>query len=381
MKQADLQLFGFVMLRYVFITVLFLWAIQSNAADTPVNLSDEHGAVDGLNEPLELIATRTGVNNVRIVDPSGSGLVIDVASVALSGNMDLSTTSSVFFRGRSATTMTFDGQGFFLQMPRASNPFLQIAARKNVILKNIVLKDFSPEHIRLFTSASIVFGDNVLIQLADSTQRLNSSWVFDGVGSVVDGRGGSLQLNVADAILVNENKDVTFKNIRLMGVSSQDTGHKIRCRGVLSRVILDDATVILDSFFNVVQGNMIARNDVTIKGLGSTLAWTSTGTLRLDSFACLKFDYGTTFSYDAASKTRTNIVMNDVSSLLYLNNATVHATRAGLTLSTGSLYCENIVTFVSEATVEAEALVLDKSLQAFVPNGSTVEIKGKVVYQ
>ena len=386
MKQADLQLFGFMMRRYVFILVLLVGATMSNASELPMSRNSEFvPAAYSADEPYvscEMMATRApGDVTPTYIATSSTGLVIDAALNLLSGNMDLNVTSSVFFRGKNAASMIFDGQGFFLQMPRASAPFLQVAARKRVVLKNIVLKDFSPEHLKLLSAASLVFGDNVYLQLADTVQPISTSWVFDGIGAVVDGRGGSLQLSVADAILVNDAKEVTFKNVRLLGVSSTGTTHRMRCAGPLSNIILDDSTVMINSFFNVTQGSVTARNDVTFKGLRSTFSWTSTGTLRLDPFACLKFDYGTTFSYDAASKTRTNVVFADASSLLYLNNATVYVTRTGLTLAGGSMYCENIVTLASEAQTEAEALILDKSLQAFVPNGSTVEIKGKVVYQ
>jgi len=366
MKQADLQHFGFLMHRYVLIVALFVGGACCNAAaDELVSAAAVAAA------PAQVIMT-----------PSSTGLVVDAALTQLSGNMDLSITSSIFFRGKNATNMTFDGQGFYFQMPRATVPFLQVAARKNVVLKNIVLKDFSQEHLRLFASASCVFGDNVYIQLASSSQALTSAWVFDGSGAIIDGRGGALQLGATDVILINDARDLTLKNIRLLGCSSTGTAHRMRCVGTQSTLILDDSMLMIDSLFNLAQGNVVIRNDVTIKGIAGTLAWTSTGTMQLDPFACLKFDYGSTFSYDSGAKNaRNSFVMSDASSLLYLNNARLHVTRAGLTLSRGSMYFENVVTLASEAQTEAEALVLDKNLQAFVPNGSTIDVKGKVVYQ
>lgn len=374
MKQADLQHFGFLMHRYVLIVALFVGGACCKAATDELVLAAEVAAA-----PTPVVIASAPV----IMAPSSKGLVVDAALTQLSGNMDLSTTSSIFFRGKSATTMTFDGQGFYFQMPRASVPFLQVAASKNVVLKNIVLKDFSQEHLKLLTSATCVFGDNVYIELASSSQALTSSWVFDGAGAIVDGRGGALQLGIRDAILINDARDLTFKNIRLLGCSSTGTTHRMRCAGAQSTLIFDDSTLMIDSLFNLTQGNVVIRNDVTIKGVGGTLAWTSAGTLRLDAFACLKFDYGSTFSYDAALSpgARNNFVMSDDSSLLYLNNARLHATRVGMTLARGSMYFENIVTLESEAQTAAEALVLDKSLQAFVPNGSTIDVRGKVVYQ
>ncbi len=361
MRRADLQLFRFLKRTGALVIVLLLGIQICRAADAVASLTTTTVAVS--------------------MAPSSAGIIVDAALTTFSGNMDLSLTSSVFFRGKNASSMIFDGQGFFMQMPRSGGPFLQVAAGKKVVLRNIVLKDFSPEDLSLQTGASLVFGDNVYLRLSDTTQPLTTSWVFDGNGAVVDGRGGALQLQATDAILVNDTKDVTFKNIRLLGMKSTQTAHRLRCAGASSKIIFDETLLMVDSFLNLTQGNVVMRNNVTVRGLGSTFAWTSAGTMRLDPFACLKFDYGTTFSYDASSKVRTNLVFSDASALLHMNQATLHATRSGLLLSTGSMYFENIVTLESEAQTVAEALVIDKSLQAFVPNGSTVAVKGKVVYQ
>jgi hypothetical protein len=151
--------------------------------------------------------------------------------------------------------------------------------------------------------------------------------------------------------------------------------------GANSQLILDDAQLCTDTFFNVVQGNMLVRNEVTFSGMNTKIAWTSPGTCTVDAFSRLTFDFGTTFSYDSAARNRNKFVMTDYSSWLYLNNATFHVTRPGLTLSGGSVYLKNAVVFSSEAQIPAEALLFDSLLKVYVPLGASLEPRGIVMYQ
>ena len=155
----------------------------------------------------------------------------------------------------------------------------------------------------------------------------------------------------------------------------------MRCAGKKSQLTFDDVTVFLDPLFNIKQGNLLIKNNVTIKGRGNMLAWTSAGTLTIDSNACLAFDYGTTFSYDSASGLRTQLVMTDLSSVLCLNNASLCATHTGLILSNGSIFFDNLVTVSSEGSTEAEAIVFDNSVKAYVPLGATIDVRGMVINQ
>ena len=363
----------FIFLSVVLLLVTFVPGIRGETSDTPVGRNSymvpfvlaadvvtRAAPADAASAPVAPEApvfAAAVVAGPVVIAPSATGLVIDVASVALSGNMDLNLTASVFFRGKNSSTMVFDGQGMFFQMPRTASPFLQVAAGKSVKLQNLVLKDFSPVHIRLAAGASLVFGDNVYIQLADNAAPVTTSFVFDGARSVIDGRGKFLTLGAPDAVLVNDGKDVTFKDMTVLGLRSTGTAHTLRCAGANAQVVFDDAKLVLDSFFNMIRGNVLVRNHVAIKGRGTTFAWTSAGSLAIDSNATLKLDYGTTFSYDSSSRLRTQLIMTDASSLLHVNNATLCATHTGVILSRGSMYFENVVTLSSEASYEAEAIV------------------------
>lgn len=310
-----------------------------------------------------------------------AGLVYDAASVVLPSNYDINSTYSIFFRGSTSANIVVDGQGQFLQMARVAAPLLMVGDNKNVRLSNIVLKDFSPAHVRLGRNATLTFGDDVYIQIADNATALSSSWKFDGMNCVIDGCGKSFQLGVADSILLSDWKQLALKDITLLGAGSQPAGSGIRCLGLRSQLVLDDAVVYLDPLWNIAQGNLLIKNSVIFKGRGNMLSWTSRGTLAIDSHACLSFDYGTTFSYDSASGLRTQLIMADASSFLHLNNASLCATHTGLILSGGSVFFENFVTISSEASSEAEAIVFDTSIKAYVPLGATVDVRGKVVYQ
>lgn len=309
----------------------------------------------------------------------GAGLIFDAATATLASNYDINTTYSVFFRGASSSSMVIDGQGQFLQMSRVASPLLIVNDNKNVRLTNIVLKDFSPDHLKLGRNSTLTFGDNVYIMLSESAAPLTSSWYFDGINCVIDGRGKVLQIQANDSLLVNDAKQLCLKDLKLIGAGSGATTSRLRCAGSRSQLIFDDVTVFLDPLFNIKQGNLLIKNQVSMRGRGNMLAWTSTGTLTIDSFACLSFDYGTTFSYDSASRRKDRLIMTDLSSVLRFDNASLCATHTGLILSNGSIFFDNLVTVSSEASNEAEAIVFDSSVKAYMPLGTTLDFRGIVV--
>jgi hypothetical protein len=333
-------------------------------------------------EAEDIAQIRTAVL-VTQISSTGSNIIINAAANELATSIELSLASTISFNGQNAgsSPMVLDGKGLRLSFARVSSPLFIIAPGKTVRLTNIVLKYLSPEHLSLGAGSRLLFGDNVYIQLSDASTALTYSWIFDGVGSVIDGRGKSLRLSVTDALLINDNKDLTLKDMSVFGLKTTGTAHTIRCEGSGSRIFFDDATLYPDIFFNIAQGNATARNTVTVRGKDTKLAWTSLGSFTIDPYSMLKFDYGTTFSYDSPAITRNKFVMTDYSSLLHLNNATFHATRPGLVLAAGSVFLENAVVFSSEGQLEAESLRIDSLLKVYVPLGASLEVRGKVVYQ
>lgn len=359
----------------------FMSAIAHPLLHAGVDYSGDFVASDG-----DLLTRAAGdvaavVTLPTVLVTSSAGVIVDAASNALPSNYDLSTTYSFYFRGASSSSMTIDGCGYLLQMARTTSPLLVVNDNKSVRLTNIVLKDFSPAHIKLGRNSTLTFGDNVYIQLADNAGPITSSWYFDGMDCVIDGRGKTLQIKANDALLVNDAKQLCLKDLKLVGAGSGATTSRLRCTGKRAQLTFDDVTLFLDPLFNIKQGNLLIKNQVTVKGRGNMLAWTSTGTLTIDSNACLSFDYGTTFSYDSASGSRSQLIMTDLSSVLQFNNACLCATHTGLILSNGSIFFDNLVTVSSEASNEAEAIVFDSSVKAYVPLGATFDVRGKVVYE
>lgn len=315
----------------------------------------------------------------RAVTTTLPGVWFDEALTRLVANYDLTITYSFFFRGSASSNMVVDGRGLFVRMARTDEPLISIPDNKNVRLTNIVLKDFSPNHLKLGRNATLTFGDNVYIQLAENASPLAYPWLFDGMNCVIDGRGRVLKIQEADSLLVSDAKQLCLKDLKLIGAGSDVTTSRLRCAGSRSQLTFDDVTVFLDPLFNIKQGNLLIKNNVSLRGRGNVLAWTSTGTLTIDSFACLSFEHGTTFSYDSASARRDRLVMTDLSSALRFDNASLCATHTGLILSNGSIFFDNLVTVSSEASNEAEAIVFDNSVKAYMPLGTTFDVRGIVV--
>jgi hypothetical protein len=74
--------------------------------------------------------------------------------------------------------------------------------------------------------------------------------------------------------------------------------------------------------------------------------------------ARLKFDLGSTLSYDPSTANRDLFYMPDETSIIHLNNCTVHSTATGLRLTRGTLMLENDVTFSSEGSDPSESISL-----------------------
>jgi len=326
------------------------------------------------------------------------------------------------FRGTSATNMTWNGGGLAIQFPRGTSQSgaLVVAAGKTVTLENVVLKDFSSAACTLGAGASLVFGNGVTIELG-AKEDLSMTWSFTGqttasiirgVGNVLSlaslstnyvgisvgaGQGGSpvtLWMNdvKVEGLTGAVNKDtlVSTANTYSTNAAYLASRNLIRCVDYTGVLNLRNSELSLAGNYTFSAGNINIYNDVAIKGKGYTFAFSSNGTLAVQSASTLMLDRNLTFSYDSSglgargpAASKTQLTMADQTSRLYLNGCTFYGTMTSPKLQTGILVVSDRVTLQSEGTVDANSIALSDAggLRVEVLAGAVFDIIGALSYE
>ena len=334
------------------------------------------------------------------------------------------------FRGTSASNMTWNGGGCAIQFPRGTGQSgsLVVEAGKTVTLENVVLKDFSSAACSLGAGSALVFGNGVTIELG-ATEDLSMTWSFTGqtTASIIRGVGnilnlGSLSTNYvgisvgAAGALATSSSTLWLNDVKLTGLTggvnlgasgalstkqSYSTNEAyIASRNLLRCVNYGDVVNFRDSEINLAgnytlsAGSINVYNDVAIKGKGYVFAFSSNGTLAIQSASTLLIDRNVTFSYDSSGlgaragtgtttgMSKTQLTMADQTSRLFLNGCTFYGTLTSPRLQTGVLVVSDRVTMQSEGTVDANSIVLSDtgSLRVEVLSGAVLDVFGALSY-
>ena len=366
------------------------------------------------------------VNNGRLMTrPSGTsyGFVLSVDNPfyqqvrdeAFDGNNRI-----LNFRGNSASSLTWDGGGYAMCFARgaAQAGTLMVGASKTVTLQNVVLKDFSSAAVLLGAGASLIFGNGVIIELA-ADEDLAMTWSFTGQSteSVIHGNGKRLNLAtlpVGNKIGISVGAGDSGSPVRLsiedahiMGLKGEvarDTGadsyatvpsyiassNLMRCVDSSGVINLKNVDLNLTAHYTLTAGSINIYNDVSVKGAGYTFAFSSNGTLAIQSASTLLFDRNITFSYDSSGlgavgglASKNQLTMADMTSRLYLNGCTFYGTHTSPNLQSGIVVINDKVRLQSEGTVDAEAMIFNSSggLRVEVLSGAIMDVYGAVAHQ
>lgn len=334
------------------------------------------------------------------------------------------------FRGSSASNMTWNGGGCCIQFPRGTSQAgsIVVAAGKTVTLENVVLKDFSSAACSLGVAAALVFGNGVTIELG-ATEDLSMTWSFTGqstasiirgVGNVLNLGGlgsnfvgisvglGAAQAAASSTLWLNDVKIVGLAgavNLGASGVLSSkqtySTGEAyiasrnlIRCVNYADVINLRNSEINLAGNYTLSTGSINVYNDVAIRGKGYKFAFSSNGTLAIQSASTLLIDRNVTFSYDSSGlgarggngsttgMSKDQLTMADQTSRLYLNGCSFYGTMTSPRLQTGVLVVGDRVTMTSEGAVDANSIVLSDtgSLRVEVLSGAVLDVFGALSY-
>jgi hypothetical protein len=307
-------------------------------------------------------------------------LVFDDASEVLRHDLELSTSRPLVLQGQNSSSITLDGQGHVLHCPATTDVVIDIAANKDVTLKNLLIQGLRSSQIRVGSGGSLTFGDGVFVRLADACS-LAENWSISGAVGI-DGAGHALTIPSNAEIIVYDNSVCTLCNMTLRGLENRDgIRTSLRTLGAGSRIVLADLTSNFDSNFTFSLGNIDIERDVIFSGSWQTFAYTSTSPLTIQSDSSLLFQNGMTFSYDSAAAAKDKLVFSDRSSVLEFCGASLHTTWTGIRLAGGRVVLDDKVTFSSEARNEAEALELASDVQVRMRAGSVWELHGIMTYE
>lgn len=160
---------------------------------------------------------------------------------------------------------------------------------------------------------------------------------------VIDGNGKKITLEDCGKIVVDANSSLLLRNITLQGMSN----NYLCCFDGTSILSLQDVNWYQDCDFSFTTGSLQVLGDWVLRGT-HVFSYQSAQTSTIHSEARIVLDKGITFSYAPSIASRDLIAMEDVTSVLRLNGATLYATSTGLRLTNGTLQIKGDVDFHSE---------------------------------
>ena len=225
-------------------------------------------------------------------------------------------------------------------------PLIEIRPGVSLTLLNVVLENFTEQHLGLDVDASITFSDQTTLELPHDAE-LNMTWTFIG-DCVLRGKGHALTFSEHGKIVVLKalpdklTSSLLFDDIKLEGIVTADgaDGTKIVCYDYRCTLSFNDVIWEQDGNYSFTMGKFEVLGDFQMKG-ANTFAYKTTQSSRIWNDARMTWDSGFTFSYDPPITCRTLIQMEDSSSEIFMNGATLASTLTGIMLSKGKLILDD----------------------------------------
>ena len=362
-----------------------------------VNLVDDvennSNAIISLNECCDLVDYVSNatiyndqhINNLQLqlntIDHGPANIHVDTTTT-LSFNIYLGDASSyehkLYIHG--GAPVTLDGSGRYVHFARdAVNDLLIIDDNTTLILENIVLKDFLSRYVSLGTSSDIIFGDGTTIELAEDSSLPDGLSTLKFQGNVIlNGYGHRFQVCPVDnAIEVASGSSLIIENTRLEGLRD----YNVRCLGPNAHITYRNDILMLCQDYTFSDGTLTFSQDVTIKGKDRAFIYKSAEQSKVVSNATLLIDRDVEFRYDAGNTDRgetskTAFILENESSILYLNGCSLHSTRTGLKIERGTIVIDDKVEIRSDALYDAEAIEIMNAVDVQVLGGATVDAYG-----
>ena len=276
-------------------------------------------------------------------------------------------------------TLNESGNRHIINFANGDENILVISANKTLILKNVTLRNFSPKSVQLGAGAQIKFDDGTIIEVTDN-EILDGTYTMSFYGNTkLNCFGNELDLSLTDsAIDVLASATLSIQNAKLVGLGglSSLAENNLKCSCHDATLTLSNCDLILSSHYSFTEGHLNLYQDTNIVGT-NVFAYQSPRPLTIKSKAALKVGLNCTFSYDsgitgdAGSAGNDRLVMDDVTSKLFLDGCTLRVTKTGMQLTKGTLVVKDKCTLYSEAGIAEEAVVFGNNAEA---DDLTVEV-------
>jgi hypothetical protein len=216
------------------------------------------------------------------------------------------------------------------------------------------------------TWSEAMYFDNASDIELNANLDLEESWTFSGV-NILNGNYNILYLQDKGKIVVDRGSSLLVKNITLRNVKNNN----FFCMDNATTITFQDVSFVQDSDFTFSNGIFYVVSRLSIKG-GYKFVYQSPKSSRIESNATMFLDKNVTLSLDLFTPLKNPIIMQDSTSILYLNGATLHATSTGLQLTKGTLEVNGKCYLSSDATCQNEGLMLGDGVSA--DNNLSIEV-------
>ncbi|MFH1831682.1 MAG: WD40 repeat domain-containing protein [bacterium] len=243
------------------------------------------------------------------------------------------------------------------------------------------------------SSGGIINGQNHAIYLGNNLIIPDNSIIYITSDTIIDGDGHDLILGHASQFSIDSNVTLTLRNLTLKNNLNTIDYPPVKPTDINSKLALDKITLAPSSDVYFDNGQLFIHNDVIFTGT-SKFIYSSLCQSYIASNALLYFDNNTTFSFAPYLSTNKDLIyMQDKSSTLYLNGATLATTHTGLRLTRGKLLLDNDITITcryyegshKQAATNSfvfgnSALGADHDLNIKLLSGANVNIHGIIKY-
>ncbi len=174
---------------------------------------------------------------------------------------------------------------------------------------------------------------------------INSTLKFTGA-CLLDAQGCTIILGPNANVVIGHNASLNVRNATIRGVGSNN----ISCMDNSASIIFDAITWIQDNNFTFSRGSFQINTFLDMYGT-YTFAFHTSLSSTIAHNASLYLEPTFTFSYDPQGNRPKLLTFADNSSQLYMNNATIHATKYGMQLINGNLSVDGLAQIFVEGAV------------------------------
>jgi hypothetical protein len=273
---------------------------------------------------------------LQTIDHGPNDICVNTSTTNLRYDVYLSEDHKMQFK----VDTVLNGSGHAIYFARKTADVMILDPGVNVILENVVLRNFDDASIEFGAGADILFGRNTKIELADC-QSMSFPWRFAG-NTIIYGDGNVLTLGAQDIGILQSGR-LTLQDVILDGVADNN----IRCIGDDASLMFKKSVLHLSDDFTFTAGSIQFVEEVILTG-GKSFIYQTTRASTIASYATLILDKGMIFSYEPASANKDLLGMQDKTARIFLDGCTLNASTTGMRLQNGTL-CIDHKNFLTNA--------------------------------